>query len=161
MSNLESEFVHQNLMTREERVVWRRFVETHAAIVRKLDEDLRAHSGLTLSSFEVLYELVRVPGNRMRMAELADKLLFTRSGVTRLVDRLERDGLVVRSDCDHDGRGVYAKLTEHGFDTFEAACGPHIDGVRRLFFDRLDGWEDVLLRLLHQLAPEKKTKVSA
>jgi DNA-binding MarR family transcriptional regulator len=147
-------------MTREERVVWRRFVETHAAIVRKLDEDLRANSGLTLSSFEVLTELVRAPGNRLRMAELADKLLFTRSGVTRLVDRLERDGLVARFDCDHDGRGVYAKLTKKGFDTFEAACVPHIDGVRRLFFDRLDGWEDVLLRLLHQLAPEKKTTIS-
>ena len=160
MSNLESEFVHQNLMSREERVVWRRFVETHAAIVRKLDEDLRANSGLTLSSFEVLYELVRAPGNRLRMAELADKLLFTRSGVTRLVDRLQRDDLVVRSDCDHDGRGVYAMLTKQGFDTFESACGPHIDGVRRLFFDRLDGWEDVLLRLLHQLTPEKKAPIS-
>jgi len=161
VSNVESEFVHQYLMTREERVVWRRFVETHAAIVRRLDEDLRANSGLTLSSFEVLYELARAPGNRLRMAELADKLLFTRSGVTRLVDRLERDGLVARSNCDHDGRGVYAKLTRHGFETFEAACTPHIDGIRRLFFDPLEGWEDVLLRLLHQLAPEKKAKVSA
>lgn len=161
MSNVESEFVHQYLMTREERVVWRRFVETHAAIVRRLDEDLRANSGLTLSSFEVLYELARAPGNRLRMAELADKLLFTRSGVTRLVDRLERDGLVARSNCDHDGRGVYAKLTRHGFETFEAACTPHIDGIRRLFFDPLEGWEDVLLRLLHQLAPERKAKVSA
>jgi len=161
VSNVESEFVHQYLMTREERVVWRRFVETHAAIVRRLDEDLRANSGLTLSSFEVLYELARAPGNRLRMAELADKLLFTRSGVTRLVDRLERDGLVARSNCDHDGRGVYAKLTRHGFETFEAACTPHIDGIRRLFFDPLEGWEDVLLRLLHQLAPERKAKVSA
>ena len=149
------QFVHANLLSRQERVLWRRFVETHAAIVRKLDEDLRANSGLTLSSFEVLFELTRAPGNRLRMAELADRLLFTRSGVTRLVDRLEREGLVERTDCDHDGRGVYAILTEKGFQTFETAAGPHIDGIRRLFLDRLDGWDDVLFRLLHQLAPER------
>jgi len=155
VTQVESEFVHTVLLSRQERVLWRRFVETHAAIVRKLDDDLRATSGLTLSSFEVLYELTRAPGNRLRMAELADRLLFTRSGVTRLVDRLERGGLVERRDCDHDGRGVYAILTPKGFDTFEAAAGPHIDGIRRLFLDRLDGWDDVLLRLLRQLAPEK------
>jgi len=154
----DSQFVYASLLSREERVVWRRFVETHAAIVRKLDDDLRSHCGLTLSSFEVLYELARAPDNRLRMAELADRLLFTRSGVTRLVDRLERDGLVERNDCDHDARGVYAILTAKGFETFETAAAPHIDGVRRLFFEPLDGWEDVLLRLLHQLAPERRPK---
>ena len=161
MTEVESQFVYTSLLSREERVLWRRFVETHAAIVRRLDEDLRAQSGLTLSSFEVLFELVRAPGNRLRMAELAERLLFTRSGVTRLVDRLERDGFVARNDCVHDGRGVYAILTQAGFDTFEAAAAPHIDGVRRLFFDRLDGWDDVLRRLLHQLAPEKHAKTPA
>jgi DNA-binding MarR family transcriptional regulator len=161
VTEVETTFHHTNLLSREERVLWRRFVETHAAIVRRLDEDLRSQSGLTLSSFEVLYELTRAPGNRLRMAELADRLLFTRSGVTRLVDRLERDGLVERNDCAHDGRGVYAILTKAGFEVFETACGPHIDGVRRLFFERLDGWDDVLRRLLHQLAPEKSAKTPA
>jgi DNA-binding MarR family transcriptional regulator len=155
VTEVDTEFAYTSLLSREERVLWRRFVETHAAIVRRLDEDLRAQSGLTLSSFEVLFELARSPGNRLRMAELAERLLFTRSGVTRLVDRLERDGLVERNDCADDGRGIYAILTQKGFDTFDAAAGPHIDGVRRLFFDRLDGWDDVLRRLLHQLAPEK------
>jgi DNA-binding MarR family transcriptional regulator len=161
MSEVDTQFHHTSLLSREERVLWRRFVETHAAIVGRLDEDLRGQSGLTLSSFEVLYELVRAPGNRLRMAELADRLLFTRSGVTRLVDRLEREGYVERNDCAHDGRGVYAILTEKGFDRFEAAAGPHVDGVRRLFFDRLDGWDDVMRRLLHQLAPEKSAKTPA
>ncbi len=161
MTEVDTQFVHVNLMSREERTLWRRFVETHAAIVRRLDEDLRAQSGLTLSSFEVLYELVRAPGNRLRMAELADRLLFTRSGVTRLVDRLVRDGLVERNDCVHDGRGVYAILTEKGFETFETAAAPHIDGIRRLFIDRLDGWDDVLRRLLDQLAPERSAKTPA
>ncbi len=139
-------------------MLWRRFVETHATIVRRLDENLRAQSGLTLSSFEVLYELVKVPGNQLRMAELADRLLFTRSGVTRLVDRLVRDGYVERHECVHDGRGVYAILTQKGFDVFEAAATPHIDGIRRLFIDRLDGWDEVLRRLLDQLAPETAAK---
>jgi DNA-binding MarR family transcriptional regulator len=158
MPEVETQFHHTKLLSRQERVLWRRFVETHATIVRRLDEDLRGQSGLTLSSFEVLYELIRAPGNRLRMAELADRLLFTRSGVTRLVDRLERAGFVERHNCVHDGRGVYAIVTEKGFDTFEAASAPHVDGIRRLFFDRLDGCDDVLGQLLRQLTPEKPMK---
>ena len=154
MTEVDREFHHTSLLSREERALWRRFVETHAAIVRRLDDDLRAQSGLTLSSFEVLYELTRAAGNRLRMAELADRLLFTRSGVTRLVDRLERDGFVERCDCDHDGRGVYAILTKKGFQTFEEAAAPHVDGVRRLFFDPLGGGQDSLERLLLRLAPK-------
>jgi len=142
-------------------MLWRRFVETHATIVRRLDEDLRSQVGLTLSSYEVLYELVRAPGNRLRMAELADRLLFTRSGVTRLVTRLERNGFVERNECAHDGRGVYAILTERGFDAFEAAAPPHVDGIRHLFFDRLGGWDDVLRRLLLELAADRPAKSPA
>jgi DNA-binding MarR family transcriptional regulator len=141
------------LLSADERELWRRFVETHATIVRRLDEDLRSHSGLTLSSFEVLYELVRAPANQLRMAELADRLLFTRSGVTRLIDRLERQGFVERGECPDDGRGVFAAMTAKGFDAFEAAAAPHVEGIRRLFFDRLDGSDDVLGRLLLQLDP--------
>ena len=155
MTEVAPQFHHTSLLSREDRLLWRRFVETHAAIVRRLDDDLRAQSGLSLSSFEVLYELVRAPGNRLRMAELADRLLFTRSGVTRLVDRLERDGLVERNDCAHDGRGVYAILTERGFETFEAAAAPHVDGVRSLFLDRLHGCDDVLRQILVQLEPDR------
>jgi DNA-binding MarR family transcriptional regulator len=151
VTEAETQFHHTSLLSREERLLWRRFVETHAAIVRRLDEDLRSQSGLTLSSYEVMLELVRAPGNRLRMAELAEKLLFTRSGITRLVDRLERDGFVERDECPHDGRGVYATLTEKGFDTFEVAAVPHVDGIRRLFLDRLDGKDDVFGRLLSQL----------
>ena len=158
VTEVDTQFHHTSLLSPTERVLWRRFIETHAAIVRRLDEDLRAESRLTLSSFEVLYQLVGARGNRLRMAELADRLLFTRSGVTRVVNRLERDGFVERNDCAHDGRGVYAILTQKGFDAFEAAAAPHIDGVRRLFFERLEGWDDVLRRLLLQLTPERPAK---
>jgi DNA-binding MarR family transcriptional regulator len=153
VTELDTQFHHTSLLSREERVLWRQFVETHAAIVRRLDDDLRVQSGLTLSSYEVMVELVRAPGNRLRMAELAERLLFTRSGVTRLVDRLERAGFVERSECPHDGRGVYAILTQKGFDTFEAAAVPHVDGIRSLFFDRLDGKGDLFGELLLRLAP--------
>jgi DNA-binding MarR family transcriptional regulator len=161
VTEVDTQFHHTSLLSLEERVLWRRFVETHAAIVRRLDEDLRAQSGLTLSSYEVLYELVHSPGNRLRMAELADRLLFTRSGVTRLIDRLERSGFVERDECPDDGRGVYAILTAKGFDTYEAAAPPHCDGIRRLFFDPLDGPGDVLGRLLRQLSPEEPASPSA
>jgi DNA-binding MarR family transcriptional regulator len=159
VTEIEKQFHHTSLLSREERVLWRRFVETHAAIVRRLDDDLRSQSGLTLSSYEVMLELVRAPGNRLRMAELAERLLFTRSGITRLVDRLERDGFVERNECPHDGRGVYAILTQKGFDRFEEAAPPHVDSIRRLFFDRLDGQSHLLDDLLAGLAAEASAAV--
>jgi DNA-binding MarR family transcriptional regulator len=153
VSETDTQFHHASLLSAEERVLWRRFVETHAAIVRRLDEGLRVQSGLTLSSYEVHFELVRAPGNRLRMAELAERLLFTRSGVTRLVDRLERDGFVERNECPDDGRGVYAILTAKGFAVFEAAATPHVDGIRRMFFDPLGADGETLGDLLLRLAP--------
>jgi DNA-binding MarR family transcriptional regulator len=157
VSEIDTQFHHTSLLSVEERVLWRRFVETHAAIVRRLDEGLRVQSGLTLSSYEVLFELVRAPGNRLRMAELAERLLFTRSGVTRLVDRLERDGLVERNECPDDGRGVYAILTAKGFATFESAVRPFVDGIRQMFFDRLDGRRDTFDEILIGLASDEKS----
>jgi DNA-binding MarR family transcriptional regulator len=154
VTEVDTQFHHTSLLSREERTLWRRFVETHAAIVRRLDDDLRSQSGLTLSSYEVMLELVRAPDNRLRMAELAERLLFTRSGITRLVDRLERDGFVERHECPDDGRGVYAILTKKGFETFEMAARPHVDGIRRLFFDRLNGEGEMLGELLLRLADE-------
>jgi DNA-binding MarR family transcriptional regulator len=154
VAEADTEFRHTRVLSNEERVLWRRFVETHAAIVRRLDDDLRVQSGLTLSSFEVLYELVRAPGNRLRMAELADRLLFTRSGITLLSDRLARDDFVERSECPDDGRGVYARLTEKGFGAFEAAAVPHCDSIRHLFFDRLENDGEVLSELLLRLVPD-------
>jgi DNA-binding MarR family transcriptional regulator len=91
------------------------------------------------------------------MAELAERLLFTRSGVTRLVDRLERDGFVERNECPDDGRGVYAILTAKGFATFEAAAPPFVDGIRNMFFDRLDGKRDTFDEILSGLAPDEKS----
>jgi DNA-binding MarR family transcriptional regulator len=147
-------FVHSSLLTDEERGLWRSFVTIHFAINRQLDDELRREVGLTLPEYEVLWELTNAPENRQRMNELARHLLFTRSGITRLIDRLEAAGYVERDDCDHDGRGVYAALTESGFAAFEAAAVTYIERLRELFFDRLKGDLREMRRLLVRLTPE-------
>lgn len=144
-------FVHKSLLTDEERGLWRTFVTIHFAINRQLDEELRQKAGLTLPEYEVLWELTNAPDNRLRMNELARHLLFTRSGVTRLIDRLEAAGYVERDDCHDDGRGVFATLTEDGFAAFEAAAVEYIDRLRELFFDRLEGNLKEMRRLLGRL----------
>jgi DNA-binding MarR family transcriptional regulator len=107
----------------------------HAKVVRKLDAELRQAHGLPLSSYEVLLHLSWAPGHRMRMGELAESVLLTLSGVTRLVGRLEREGLVRREPCPEDRRGAYAILTEAGVDRLGEAHPTHLSGVHRLFLE--------------------------
>jgi DNA-binding MarR family transcriptional regulator len=144
-------FVHKRLLTREERGIWLLFLTLNFAINRALDRELRLRSGLTLAEHEVLYELTSAPGNRVRMRDLADHLLFTRSGATRLIDRLEAAGYVVRDGCDQDGRGVFANLTESGFEKFEAATVDYVAVLRRHFLDPLRGDLDTMRGLLQRL----------
>ena len=128
---------HRPLLKATERELWRSFVRVNAALMRRLDDELRAETGLSLSAVEVLWVLASAPGNRVRMTDLAEHLVFTRSGVTRLVDRLERDALVVRSEVDEDARGRFTILTPRGFELFEAAAKLHVDSLRVLFFAQL------------------------
>jgi DNA-binding MarR family transcriptional regulator len=108
----------------------------HSELTRALDAELtRAHE-LPLSSYEVLLFLNDSDGGRMRMSELAESVLLSRSGLTRLVDRLERDGLLKRTRCESDARGFFAEITPKGRRTFAAARETHLEGVRRLFLDR-------------------------
>jgi len=116
---------------------WRGFLRTHAAMSRELDAELIAEHGLPLSSYEVLLFLADRPAGEMRMAELADSVLLSRSGLTRLVDRLEREGLVRRESCPGDARGLNAVITDAGRERFAEARRTHLDGVRRRFLDRL------------------------
>lgn len=151
VATTSSRFVHTSLLSAEERALWHAFVGVHAAIVRQLDDELSAAAGLSLSSFEVLYELIQEPGNRLRMSDLADRLRFSRGGVTRLVDRLEKAGYVERSSSGEDGRGIEAAVTRLGFEVFESAAPAHIAGVRRVFFDHLAGDVAALGRILDRL----------
>jgi len=111
----------------------RGLVRVHAALVKALDAELEARHGLPLTSYEVLRSLRKSPHGKLRMAELAEHALLSRSGMTRLIDRLEREGMVGRSTCDKDGRGCYAGLTDHGRQTVEQARSTHIAVVRAGF----------------------------
>jgi DNA-binding MarR family transcriptional regulator len=133
-----------NLTERELRA-WRGMLRVHASLTKALDAHLEAEHGLPLSSYEVLLFLGEAPGQRMRMSELAESILLSRSGLTRLVDRLERDGLLCRQTCSQDARGSFAKLTPAGGEKLAAARATHLDGVRALFLAHLDEHEKDLL----------------
>ena len=124
-----------------ELAAWRGMLRVHSALVKELDAELMAQHDLPLSSYEVLISLQVATDRRLRMAELADALLLSRSGMTRLVDRLERAGYIERVSCDADGRGMYAALTDAGEDLLRRARPSHLDGVRRRFLDHFDGTE--------------------
>jgi DNA-binding MarR family transcriptional regulator len=131
---------------------WRGLLRAHAALVKALDGELERSHGLALSSFEVLARLDAAPARRMRMCDLASSALLSRSGLTRLVDRLERDGYVARDSCADDARGSFAVLTQSGAQIVSEARATHIEGVRRHFLDRfsareLDGLRGYLERL--------------
>ncbi len=116
-----------------ELAAWRGLVRVHAALVKELDAELEARHGLPLTSYEVLKSLYAAPHGKLRMAELAEHALLSRSGMTRLIDRLEREGMVGRTTCDKDGRGCYAVLTDRGRAAVEEACATYLSVVRAGF----------------------------
>jgi DNA-binding MarR family transcriptional regulator len=125
----------------EELAAWRGLLRVHSALVKALDAELLAGHELPLTSYEVLINLQAAPSRRRRMAELADGVLLSRSGMTRLVDRLERDGLLERDPCTDDGRGTYAVLTDKGDKLLTAARRTHLDGVRERFLGHFEADE--------------------
>jgi DNA-binding MarR family transcriptional regulator len=144
------------LPTRTELGVWRSFLRAHARVTRSLETELIADQRLSLAAYDVLVQLAETPDHRMRMTELADAVLLSRSGVTRLVDRLERAGLVGRQRADRDGRGVVAVLTQLGQERLRAAAGTHLDGVVRHFAAALEPDElDLLGRVCDRLVGEE------
>ena len=124
--------------TTDELATWRWFLRAHATITRALENELEAEEKLSLASYDVLVQLAEAPDRRLRMTELADAVLLSRSGVTRLVDRLERMGLVSRCPVESDGRGVAARLTDAGLGRLRRASRSHLTGVQRHFVARLD-----------------------
>ena len=114
---------------------------THARMISLLDAELRDGHGLTLQEYEVLMNLTDADGGRLRMSELAEGVLLSRSGLTRVVDRLERRELVVRSQAGDDGRGLFAELTPEGRRLVARARRTHLAGVRRLFTSHLSAAE--------------------
>jgi DNA-binding MarR family transcriptional regulator len=129
------------LLNREELAAWRGLLRVHAALTKALDAELVGEHDLPLSSYEVLLFLCDSPDGRMRMSELADGVLLSRSGLTRLVDRMERDGLLRRQRCEDDQRGYFAEVTDAGRELFARARMTHLDGVRERFLNHLSSEE--------------------
>jgi DNA-binding MarR family transcriptional regulator len=124
------------VLTQLEIDAWRGLLETHARLLRTLGDDLDQAVRLPISDYDVLYQLAAAPGRRLRMMDLADSVLLTPSGTTRLVDRLERQGLVERRS-EPGTRAVDAVLTARGLAKFRAASRVHFAGVRRHFLEQL------------------------
>ncbi len=120
------------------RSAWRSFLRAHYQIVRKLDSELLSQEGMSLSAFEVLRWLERESAGRMRMSELANRVMLSRSGVTRLVDSLVAEGLVTRERCLGDARGTEAVLTEAGALRLAVLSESHFETVRQVFIDLLE-----------------------
>jgi DNA-binding MarR family transcriptional regulator len=132
---------------------WRGMLRAHAALTKALDADLDAEHGLPLSSYEVLLYLNDAEGGRMRMRDLAASVILSRSGLTRLADRLEREGLIARESCPSDARGSFAVITPAGVEKLAAARATHLAGVRTLFLqhfsdDELDALGDAWDRVV-------------
>lgn len=130
---------------------WRAFLRAHARVIRKLERELQDDERLALTDYDVLVQLARAEDRRMRMSELADGLLLSRSGATRLVDRLVAEGLVERVMCDTDRRGQWASLTDAGFERLRRATPAHLRGVAEHFLSRLS--DDDVAALKRILAP--------
>jgi DNA-binding MarR family transcriptional regulator len=112
---------------------WRAFLRAYHQVARRLDEDLRAEHDLSLQEYAALLQLAEAPERRLRMGRLADGVLLSRSGVTRLVDRLVDDGLVDRLACPSDARGAEAILTEAGLKRLRSAAPTHLRGIQAYF----------------------------
>jgi DNA-binding MarR family transcriptional regulator len=131
---------------------WVAFLRAHAAITRELSAQLQREHGLTLNDYEVLLHLSHAEGKMMRRVDLAGRILLTASGITRLLEGLERSGFVGKDTCESDARVSYATLTEQGAQKLREAAVTHLRGIDELFTSRYSGSElATLAELLSRL----------
>jgi DNA-binding MarR family transcriptional regulator len=146
--------IEERAPTAEQLVAWRTLLIAHAQLTRRLEAELAAEHDLPLASYDVLVQLAEADGRSLRMIELADRVLLSRSGLSRLVDRLVREGLVERAPCLEDARGTLAVLTEAGLYRLRDASITHLRGVHDHVTSRLEDSELAeLARLLTKLTP--------
>ena len=153
----------QEGLTSTELSTWRTFLRAHATVTRRLEAELIAEHELPLASYDVLVQLSEAPERRLRMTELAERVLLSRSGLTRLVDRLARDGMVAREACPDDARGTLAVLTDHGFERLRTAWPTHLRGVAehlgRLSPEEVDQLTLLMAKLTGTLVPQPAGEV--
>jgi DNA-binding MarR family transcriptional regulator len=128
---------------------WARLMRAQATTKRELAAELQEQHGLTMSAYEALYVLSRADGRRLKRVELAERLVLTPSGVTRLLEGLEADGLVEKVSCETDLRISYAQLTDAGAEKLEQASCGHTGSIRTVFEERLS--EDEIEQLAELL----------
>ena len=121
----------------EQLRAWRAFLDAQASVLRRLEAELLAEEGMTLAEYDVLFQLRVAGDHQLRMTELSQRVRLSRSGLTRLVDRLVKAGLVMRGHCETDRRGTFAVLTPAGRDRVRRARPVHLRGVSRHFAERL------------------------
>jgi DNA-binding MarR family transcriptional regulator len=135
-----------------------RLVRGHAAVTRAMNARLVADHGLSINQYEALLHLSRADGRRMRRVDLADRLVLTASGVTRMLDGLEQAGFVDRDACASDRRVTYAVLTDPGLEKLRAASDSHVADIRGFFESRFSADElDQLVGLLERLPQDVET----
>ena len=132
---------------------WVHLLRAHATLRRGMDANLLTEHQLTINDYEVLLSLAHAEDRRLRRVDLAERVLLTQSGITRLLQGLERSGLVERGSCATDGRVVYALLTDAGYERLREASRTHLDDIRSLFAarftqDELETLERLLGRVL-------------
>lgn len=137
---------------------WRAFLLAHARVSRRLDEELRAEHDVSFAEYDALLTIAQAPGRRIRMGLLAEEVLLSKSGVTRLIDRLVTDGLVERSACKADARGAEAVLTDRGLARLRAASRTHLRGISEHFLavvatDDLEPLERAMTSVARQAGP--------
>jgi DNA-binding MarR family transcriptional regulator len=124
-------------LTRAQMRAWTAFLDAQASLLRQLEAELVEKENMTLAEFDVLIQLGMAPDRRLRMTELSERVRLSRSGLTRLVDRLLQDGLVKRTACASDRRGTFATLTAAGGARLRRARPIHLEGIREHFGKRL------------------------
>jgi DNA-binding MarR family transcriptional regulator len=124
-------------LSADEQRLWRGWIAASMLLPDRLNRDLQEAHGLTGTDYQILVELSESPDRRMRMSTLADHTLLSRSRLSHQVDRMARAGLVERQVCEQDGRGMYAVMTDHGWETIVKAAPDHVESVRRHLLDVL------------------------
>lgn len=131
----------ETTLSREERLAWRALYEAQARILQRIDEDLHQAGVGSLSDYSVLFTLYEAPLRRVRLAELANAAFLSRSGLTRLVDRLETRGFLRREPCLEDRRGAFAVLTDEGIAELRRIWKVYAAGIARTFAAHLSANE--------------------
>jgi DNA-binding MarR family transcriptional regulator len=132
-------------LTDDEQHVWRAYLDVTRLLLDRLQRQLVEDSSLSLPEYEILVQLSETPGRQMRMSELAELVVNSRSRLTHAVARLEQRGLVVRDPCPDDGRGVLCRLSDLGFELLVEAAPGHVEAVRGIMFDPLTASDVVAL----------------